>query len=99
APISEVLRHYWRQLLIGCCVRIGTDVVYTLALVFTLTYVTTILNLSRTLALTAIMIGTLFDAVTIPLFGALSDRLGRRPVYGAGVLLGMPSGFFYFTFV
>ena len=43
--------------------RIGTDVVYTLALVFTLTYLTTVLNLSRTLALTSIMIGTVFNPV------------------------------------
>jgi len=99
APIGDVLRFFWRQLLIACGVRVGADVVYTLALLFTLTYVTTVLNLSRTLALTSIMAGTVFNAATIPLFGALSDLVGRRPVYGAGVLLGMPWAFAFFVMV
>src|SRR5262249_5618695 len=47
----------------------------------------TVLNLPRTLALTATMIGSVFNASTIRLAGGLSDRLGRRPVYAAGALL------------
>jgi MFS family permease len=97
SPIGEMLRLYWRKLLIACGVRIGTDVVYSLALVFTLTYVTTVLHASRTLALTAIMIGTVFNALTMPLFGSLSDIVGRRPVYAAGALLGVPWAFWYFS--
>ena len=81
-PVSDVFRHYWRRLLIAGGVRIGSDVLYALVVVFTLTYVTTVLNLSRTLALTAIMMGTACNALTVPLFGALSDRIGRRPVNG-----------------
>lgn len=99
APIGEVLRVYWRRLLVAGGVRIGSDVVYSLVAIFTLTYVTTVLNLSRTLALNAIMIGTVFNAVAIPLYGALSDRVGRRPVYGAGALLAMLWAFGYFTLV
>ena len=48
---------YWRRLLIAGGVRVGSDVLYALLVVFSLTYVTTVLNLSRTLALTAIMVG------------------------------------------
>ena len=51
-------RLYWRRLLIAGGVRVGSDVLYALVVVFMLTYVTTVLNLSRTLALTAIMIGS-----------------------------------------
>ncbi len=99
APIREIVRFHWTRMLRAGCVRIGTDVVYTLALVFTLTYLTTVLNLSRTLALTSIMIGTVFNAVTMPMFGALSDRVGRRPVYAAGALLSIPWAFAYFWLV
>jgi MFS family permease len=83
-PIGEVLRHYWPRLLIAGGVRVGSDVLYALVVVFSLTYVTTVLNLSRTLALTAIMTGSLVNALIIPLFGVLSDGVGRRGVYGAG---------------
>lgn len=97
APVGDVLSQHLPRLLIAGGVRIGTDVVYTLAFVFTLTYVTTVLQLSRTLALTAIMIVTPLSALLIPTFGALSDRVGRRPVYATGAVLGMVWPFIYFT--
>jgi len=35
------------------------------------------------------MIGTACNALTVPLFGALSDRFGRRPVYALGAIAGV----------
>jgi len=95
-PIADVLRLFGRRLLIAGGVRVGSDVHYALIAVFSLTYVTTVLNLPRTLALTAIMIGTVFNAVAIPLCGGLSDRIGRRPVYAAGTVLAMLWAFGFF---
>jgi MFS family permease len=85
APLGEVLRHHWRGLLIGGGARVGPDVQYSLVAVFTLTYVTTILGFSRTFALTTLSIGSACNAVLILVAGVLSDRFGRRAVYGAGV--------------
>jgi MFS family permease len=99
APIGEVVRGYWPELLVAGGVRVGTDVLYALIFVFTLTYATSVLNLSRTLALSAIAIATPFHALTAPLFGALSDRFGRRPVYATGAALGMVWAFAYFALI
>jgi MFS family permease len=98
-PIGDVLRLFGRRLLIAGGVRVGSDVLYALVAVFSLTYVTTVLNVPRTLALTAIMIGTVFNAVAIPLSGSLSDRVGRRPVYAAGAVLAMLWAFGFFILV
>lgn len=95
-PIADVLRLYWRRLMIAGGVRVGSDVLYALVFIFSLTYLTAVLNLSRTFALTAIIIGTVFNAVAIPLCGVLSDRIGRRPVYAAGGVFGIVWAFGFF---
>lgn len=89
APLGEVFRWHWRSLLRGGGVRIGPDVLYSLIAAFTLSYLTTVLDLSRTLALLALVVGGACNAISIPLFGSLSDRLGRRRVYAAGVALAL----------
>lgn len=96
APISEVVREHWRSLLVGGGVRIGPDVLYSLAVTFSLSYLTTVLGLSRTLALTALSLGGVVNAFSIPWFGGLSDRLGRRVVYGGGAVLGLIWMFAFF---
>lgn len=96
APLGEVFRTHWRGLLIGGGVRLGPDVLYSLSVAFSLSYMTTVLGLSRTLALIALSAGGVVNALTIPLFGELSDRWGRRVVYGAGAVLGSLWMFVFF---
>ena len=97
APVGDVLRNHWRSLLIAGGSRVGADVHYGMMVVFTLTYVTVILHLSRTLALTAVLVGAAFNAVTIPLASVLSDKWGRRPVYGLGVVAAAIFAFGYYA--
>jgi MFS family permease len=95
-PVIDVFREHTRPLLTSIGARVGPDILYALLVVFTLTYVTLALHLSRSLALTAIMIGAAFHAVAIPFFGDLSDRVGRRAVYAVGTLLSIIWAFAYF---
>jgi MFS family permease len=97
APIGEVFRQHTRPLLTAIGARLGPDVMYALLVVFSLTYVTTVLGLPRSVGLTATMIGAACNALTIAGFGALSDRIGRRPVYLVGTVLSIGWAFAYFA--
>ena len=87
APISEVLKLHWRGVLRVIGARIGPDVWYSLVVVFSLSYLATVLGLPKPLALISLSIGLVFNVLTEVFFGNLSDRLGRRAVYGAGVFV------------
>ncbi|MGY2228944.1 MFS transporter [Pseudomonas tolaasii] len=95
APVRDVFVGHWRRLLLAGCARIGSDIVYAMLVVFSLAYVTNVLHLPRSLALGAAIVGAAFHAVCVPLFGMLSDKLGRRPVYAAGAVF---SGLWVFVF-
>lgn len=86
APVTEVLRTQLRGLCAAILVRVGPDVLYAMFAVFVLTYATTHLQLRHAEALTAVLAGSAAQIVLIPLSGYLSDRFGRRRVYGAGAL-------------
>jgi MFS family permease len=87
APLAEVLRLHWRRLILAGGVRMGPDVMYSLLAVFLLAYITNTLGLPRTVAVIALTVGAAFNAAFILVAGVLSDRFGRRRVYGAGVVV------------
>jgi metabolite-proton symporter len=86
APIVDVLRSYPRQVLLAIGARVGVDVAFYIFVLFITTYIVTYRGLPRGYALNAVLIAAAFQVVFIPLFGALSDRIGRRPVYLAGAI-------------
>jgi metabolite-proton symporter len=85
-PLLEVLRTHPRALISVILARIGVDVAFYTFVTYILAYVTGPLKLERGVALNAVLIGSACQLFLIPLFGALSDRVGRRPVYLAGVV-------------
>jgi MFS family permease len=66
--------------------RIGTDVAFYTFTAYSLVYITGTVGRERSVGLTAVLVGSAFQLVLIPSFGALSDRFGRRPVYAAGAV-------------
>jgi metabolite-proton symporter len=86
APIVEVLRRHPRQVLLAVGARVGVDVAFYTFVLFITTYVTTYLKLPRSYALNAVLVAAAIQVVLIPVFGSLSDRFRRRPVYLVGAV-------------
>jgi metabolite-proton symporter len=86
APIVDVLKVYPRSVLTALGARLGVDIAFYTFALFILVYVAQRLDLPRSTALNAVLIGSAFQLFLIPLFGALSDRYGRRPVYLLGAV-------------
>src|SRR5215218_295640 len=86
-PFTELLRTQPKELLLGMGTRWIEGLVFNAYGVFIISYVTGQLGLTRTTALIGVTIAAAFGVVLVPVYGALSDRFGRRAVYSAGVTL------------
>ncbi len=95
APVFELLRHNWREVLIAMGARFAENVSYYVITAFILVYVVTGLGLSKSVGLNAVLIASAAHLITIPIWGALSDRFGRRSIYLIGAV-GMGAWIFAF---
>ncbi|WP_418648103.1 MFS transporter [Thauera butanivorans] len=98
-PIKEVITKSPGNVLAGMGARYIDGVFFNVFGVFSIAYLTQTLNLSRTDALLGVMAAALVMVVTIPLFGRLSDRIGRTRIYFWGSLLTGLSAFIGFWFM
>ncbi len=97
APVVEAIRKRPWAIVVGGGLKFAENISYYIVSVFTITYVTQKLGLSRGTALNAILIASAVHVVSIPFFGWLSDRVGRRPVYAAGAFGMMLWAFAFFA--
>ncbi|MFF6824624.1 MHS family MFS transporter [Streptomyces longwoodensis] len=91
-PLVAVLRHHWRDVLVAMGARMAENISYYVITAFILVYATTSADMSKQTALNAVLIASAVHFAVIPAWGALSDRVGRRPVYlfgAAGIGLWM----------
>jgi MFS family permease len=98
-PIRDTIARYPRSFLVGVGAHIcDTAVVYTLA-TFSVAYATAELGLSNRTALLGVILFGLTVIVLQPVYGALSDRIGRRPLNLFSVLFVAVFAYPYFFMV
>jgi metabolite-proton symporter len=85
-PALDVLREQPSGTLIGAGLRLGENISYYVITAYSVVYLTEVRHLSRSTALNATLVGAAIHFLIIPMFGWLSDRIGRRAVYAFGGL-------------
>ncbi len=80
-PIMDVLRTNLKGVLLVIGMRIAENGSFFIFSVFVLSYATEQLGLARSLVLAGVMIAATIQLFAVPVWGALSDKIGRRPVY------------------
>ncbi|VTU17787.1 MFS transporter [Variovorax sp. PBL-E5] len=98
-PIVDVLRHHKKAVLLAMGMRTGEIVLGWLVIGFLLTYATKTVGFSSNDVLYAILGASGLGLFTFPLFGALSDRIGRRPVYLIGAVIAAVFAFPFFWLI
>jgi MFS family permease len=96
-PVRQVLRAHPRALVTSALVRTAEQAPQTLFTTFVLSYGTVALHLPRTRLLDFTLIAGQISLLTIPQFGHLSDRWGRRRVTAAGIVALALYAFPYFA--
>jgi len=99
SPALEALRRYPKEMAVVVGARLAENGLGYLFPVFGLSYLTKTLGVPKGTALTGIMIAHGLSLLTIPLFSALSDRIGRRPVYIGAALFGAAYAFPFFMLI
>ena len=80
-PIIEVLQTQPKEVLLSMGARFAENGAFYIYTVFVLVYGTQKVGMDRQTVLNGILIAAACALFAIPLCGALSDRIGRRPVY------------------
>lgn len=86
-PVVELFRTHGKKTLLGLGARYIEGVTFNIFGVFIVGYLTNALNMSRQTALAGVMISSALMIVMLPIYGYLSDRIGRRKVFAIGGLL------------
>jgi metabolite-proton symporter len=87
APVAEVLQKNWREVILTCLIRTGQQAPFYIFWTYVLVYATGTLQLPRQEVLNDTLIASAVSLVTVPLWGYLSDRFGRKRTYMFGAVV------------
>ncbi len=86
-PLGALARDYWWNVVLGWLARMGEGGVFTVFTLYMLSYLTTIVGLSRTFVLSSVTAAAIVLIFTVPLASAWSDRVGRRKLFGIATIV------------
>jgi MFS family permease len=97
APTIEVLKRQPREVILSALLRLAEQSPGYVFSAFIFSYGTLVLGASRDLLLSGLIVTTALGFMTVPIAGALSDRIGRRRMYIIGCVFVAAYTFVYFA--
>jgi len=94
--VFEVVRRYPKGVLKAMGLRFAENILYYIIVSFSIVYLVTVHQYNTSQLLLALLIAHAVHFAVIPQVGRLCDRIGRKPVYFAGAVLGATWAFFAF---
>jgi metabolite-proton symporter len=98
-PILEVIKRHPKEIVLSALVRMAEQAPFYIFTAFIFSYGTGTLHVSQDFLLTAVLAASIVSFISIPLFGHLSDRIGRKNMYMIGAIATGIFGFIYFGMV
>jgi MHS family shikimate/dehydroshikimate transporter-like MFS transporter len=99
SPIIDAVRYDWRNILRGIGLRIAETAGYAVSITYMISYLNTNQLTTRSQTLVALCIAAAIGIGATLSWGALTDRIGRRPQYLAVCAFGVVWGVLMFVFV
>jgi MFS family permease len=97
APMIEAFRRQPREILLTALARMAEQTPFYIFTAFVFSYGTTVLHQTRDFLLIAVLVASVLSFFSIPIFGHLSDRIGRKRMYMIGAAAVGVFGFVYFA--
>ena len=84
APVLDAIKYHWREIILTCLIRTGQMAPFVVFTAYLLSYGTGVLKLERSFLFNAVLAASCVSLVTTPLFGYISDKIGRKRMYLIG---------------
>jgi MFS family permease len=95
APIVEVIKKQPKEVCLSALLRMGQQSPFYVFTAFVFAYGVGTLHMSRDFILSAVLVASCISFISTPLFGHISDRIGRKKMYLIGVVV---CGLFVFLY-
>ncbi|MFC0249719.1 MFS transporter [Citricoccus parietis] len=95
-PVLQVARQHKKDVLLATIIAAAPNTVYYIVSVFGITYAVTTYGVAQTTMLILVSISSAVLAISVPLWGGLSDRVDRRKLIVIGLIAEAMFTFVYF---
>jgi MFS family permease len=90
-PALEALQTHWRSITVVFFAEMAQTSYFYLTAIFTISFATRQLGVQKDVITQAVLLANLLALVAMPLIGAWSDRIGRKRLFLAGVVIAAAS--------